>query len=365
MWFYNLGHADWREAITITSALAALRRSGAVLARPWPPTLCVGDLVNLDQVVDAESCLAHGFPVVGSKTRTNALCLAKEQLELRVVLPRGEFATDDQDAGLLRIVLAPFLLACRELGIRAEYKAPREIVTRGRRIAVACKGEMNGCDIVSASLAVDFDADTFAEILHAPNENLRARAGELVHARRTCLREELSALPLFDALEERVCSHMRLIAGGPEQSGLDDAMQSQMRMAAANLPAPLRAHRANGASGDWDVDIGAGTELQQRTCSTPGGFVRATCEWHDGRIVSALLEGNFICHPPGCLQRMEQALVGAAVGQVASKVCSFYRDSGWVTPGIQPGHWTRVLLPLSLEDYAPAQPAHSPGEAEG
>ena len=353
MWFYNLGSANWQKANAITRALAVLGREGVVLTRPQPPALCVGDKVNVDCLVDMGYCRNHDISIVKSPSRTNALCLAQVQLELRIVLPRRRFPLDEQDPGTFPIVLLPLLASCRELGIGAEYKSPNELVVRGRRIAAACLGQMSQSNIFSATLAVQFDADSFAELLKVSDEALHTRLIELVHARRTSVQEELTTLPPCDLLEQKVLAHLRQTFPGLQEGVIDRALQEKMKESPTELP-PRQMRGANGTANDWDVDVGAGTELQQRTCRAPGGFLRATCEWHNSRIVNAMLAGDFLCYPPGYLQRLESALVGVSVGQVAAKVCDFYREFGWVTPGIQPGHWTKVLLPLSLENYTPA-----------
>ncbi len=355
MWFYNLGAAKWQDANAITCALAASGREGIVLARPQPSPVCVGDQVNLPRVVNTSCCRALGIPIVSSQSHTRALCHAQMQLELRVILQRPHPLLPFEGTGNLRLVLAPLLETCRDLNIEAEYKAPNEIVVHGRRIALGCLSERKQCTVLSASLAVDFDADLFAGILNAPGETLRARLVDLVHARRTSIREQVSEIPSIDFLEQKVCAHLRRIVGGFRPGVIDDVDRTTWP---ENTDESLEARGAQPdtrPTNGWNVDIGAGTELQQRTCKAPGGFLRAECEWHNGRLVNALLGGDFLCYPPGHLQRLEALLVGVSTGQVASKVCDFYRESGWVTPGILPGHWARVLSPLSLEDYAPAQ----------
>ncbi len=99
------------------------------------------------------------------------------------------------------------------------------------------------------------------------------------------------------------------------------------------------------ANAGWTIDIGAGTALQDCAYRAPGGFLRATCEWHDNRIARASLTGDFFSFPPGALYQLEQALVGVRADQVATKIQEFYRRLGLVTPGIHAAHWAKVLVP--------------------
>lgn len=124
----------------------------------------------------------------------------------------------------------------------------------------------------------------------------------------------------------------------------DAALRAQMRDRAAALFAPARG-RGRAAVNGWKVDIGAGTELRQCAYKAPGGFLRAVCEWHDGRIVRASLSGDFFCYPPGGLYRLEAALVGVRADPVVAKINDFYRELGLVTPGIRAAHWAKVLAP--------------------
>jgi lipoate-protein ligase A len=359
MWFYNLGATTWQEANAVTCALAALKREAVVLSRPQPPPLCLGDQVSCEHVADVESCCAHGIPIVRSHSRTHALCLTQAQFDLRVILPREHHPLDQPDPETLRLGLAPLLASCREVGIGAEYRAPDEIVAHGRRIARGCQGEVCKCTIACASLALEFDADSFAEMLIAPDENLRSRLVELLRARRTSVAEEMPAPLSSDVLEHSICANLRHAFGELQPGVMDQALMTRMRQLPHEWREPSQGHRVTGGTKGWNVDVGAGTELQQRTCNAPGGLLRATCEWHNRRIVNAMLSGDFLCYPPGCLHRFESALEGVSVGQVAAKVCDFYREFGWITPGVLPGHWTQVLMPLSLEDYAPALPTYS------
>jgi lipoate-protein ligase A len=359
MWFHNLGAATWQDANAITCALAALSRGAIVLSRPHPPPLCLGDQVSCEHMVNVKSCRAHGIPIVRSHSRTHALCFTQAQFDLRVILPREHHPLDQQDPETLRIAMTPLLASCREVGIGAEYRAPDEIVAHGRRIARGCQGEMNMCTVACATLALRFDADSFAEMLTAPDENLRSRLIALVRARRTSVQEEMPEVLPSDMLEHIICANLQVTFGELQPGVMDEALLARIRQAPPELSEPGHARRVNGETKGWTVDVGAGTELQQRTCKAPGGFLRATCEWHNHRIVNAMLAGDFLCYPPGLLHRLETALVGVSVGQVAAKVCDFYREVGWITPGILPGHWTQVLMPLSLEDYTPALPANS------
>lgn len=357
MRFFNLGPATWQESTALVYALAALQREGIVLSRLQPSTLCVGNLVNSDRVVNADYCRACGIEVVSSQTRTNSLCLAKSQLELRLLVPQYHLPLNEDQDQPFRLILSPLLQTCLESGIQAQYRAPNEITVRGRRLAVACKGEMNRCVVVSASLAVEFDAGSFGDALQAPDESLRARLVELVSARRTCLNEELEISEMDGRFEQRLCSSLSDTFGPLEPGIIDDEMWTQIRKYELNGASTRQTRRNNGGANDWNVDVGAGTELQQRSCRAPGGLLRANSEWQDKHIAKTMLSGDFLCYPPGCLQRLEDSLVCASLGQVAAKVCDFYRDAGWITPGILPGHWARVLLPLSLEDYKPVASA--------
>jgi lipoate-protein ligase A len=344
MWFYNLGAATWDAAQAIVGALAQLGREGAVLARLQTPCLCAGGQVDLDQEVDLDFCRAHSISVFHRETRGATLCFAQAQLELQVVVARNHRLLAP-GADKFRAALFPLLETCRDLGLDAACKVPNEIVVGGRRIASACLGEIKESAVIAASLALEFDAALFARVLNAPDQDLRARLAELARTHRTSVREELGALPSSEVLERQVRGHLQSVVGGLRPAEIDLALRARMRDRAAAWLAPARGRRRVAANG-WKVDVGAGAELQQCTYKAPGGFLRAVCEWRDGRIVHASLSGDFFCYPPGALYRLEDALVGARGDQVGAKVGDCYRELGLVTPGVQPAHWAKMLAPV-------------------
>ncbi len=324
-------------------ALAQLGRESAVLSRAASPCLCAGGRVSLDQIVDGNFCRAHDIPVFRRESRSAALCFAQQQLELQIVLPLGHPLLARPDSGKSRPALAPLRETCRALKLDAAYRAPAQIVVRGRRIAKACAGAVHQCTVLAANLVLEFDADRFAQVVNAPDTTHRAWIAESARARRTSLQEELGTLPPIETLEQMVCEQLRAVVGDLQSAPVDDELRALMNNGAAALFAPSRVQSGEATAGAWRVDIGAGTELRRCTYKAPGGFLRATSEWRDGRIARAALGGDFFCYPPGSLYRLEEALVGTRAEQVADKITQAYGRLGLVTPGIHTAHWMRVL----------------------
>jgi lipoate-protein ligase A len=340
---YHLGSARWADTQAIVCALAHLGREGVVLSRAASPCLCAGGHVDLDQVVDHEFCSGNDIPVFRRETRNATICMARSQLELQMVLsPENPVIAGDSagHCGLFE--------TCRSLLLDPSYKSACEIVVGGRRIASACMIQIHQHVVLAASLALDFDAQLFAQALNIPSPELEARVVELARGRRTSLREELGQLPAPDTLEGLVCQHLQPVFGVLPRGDIDVLLCQQMQDD-VHMFSPRRAATGQASAG-WTVDIGAGTALQQCAYRAPGGFLRATCEWHDDRIARASLSGDFFSFPPGALYQLEQALVGVRADQVATKVHEFYRRLGLVTPGIHAAHWARVLVPAQRVD---------------
>jgi hypothetical protein len=201
--------------------------------------------------------------------------------------------------------------------------------------------------ILASSLMLDFSADLFARALNIKDDSLRGRVAELAQLHRTSVYEELGELPSAQRLEALVIDECRLRWGELSMSEPDQALRAQMRDSAAAMFAPQRAQSRERQANGWRLDIGAGTELQQCMTKAPGGFLCATSEWHDGKIVRACLSGDFFCYPPGALFRLESALVGVEADQVERKLGEFYGKLGLVTPGVHAAHWAKVLDPKS------------------
>jgi lipoate-protein ligase A len=298
----------------------------------------------LDQEVDWEYCHSQGIPVYRRSARARITCCAPVQLELQLVLSREHRLLTQTSHGKLRPVLSPLFDTCRDLHVQVAFKSPNELVVGGRRIASACLSEVNDRVVLAASLTLEFDAELFARVLNVPDPVLRGRLAELARAHRTSLREQLGALPPGQQLERRVRGHLQLIAGGLRPGTMDEDLRAQIGAGVGNVFAPARRQGSEAANG-WKVDLGGGAELQQCAYKAPGGFLRAACEWQDGRIVHASLGGEFFCYPPGGLFQLEAALVGVRADQVAAKIDEFYRELGLVTPGIHAAHWAKVLAP--------------------
>ncbi len=343
MLFYHLGSANWHDAQAIVCALAKLGRPSAVLSRESSPCLCAGGRVDLDQTVDTGFCGARGIPLYRRESRHGALCFSQRQLELQIVVPLGHPLLKRPDTAKSRPALIPLRETCRALKLEAAYRAPSQIVVRGRRIGKGCAGPVHQCTVLAASLVLEFDADLFAQVLNAPDPSLRAWIAESARARRTSLLEELGALPPMQTLEECVCEQLRAVVGDLEPAAVDDELRAQMESGAEALFAASRVHAREATGGGWHIDLGAGAELRRCTYKAPGGFLRATCEWRDGKIARAALGGDFFCYPPGTLYRLEEALVGTRADQVTGKITQAYGRLGLVTPGIHAAHWARVL----------------------
>ncbi|MCL4487793.1 MAG: hypothetical protein M1570_06640 [Chloroflexi bacterium] len=348
MLFYNLGTPTWAEAQAITCALAQLKRDAAVLAHLDSPGICVGGQVNVGRQVDMSYCRTRGIPVFQRPVHGHMLCAGASQIELQLVLARNHRLLLQSGSGRFRAALLPLLNTMRDFAVDASYRPPNELVVHGRRIVSACLGEVDHCTVIAAHLALDFDPALLAQALYLPSED-PSRMEELLSAHRTSLREELGTLPSVGQFERRLRSHLQSVVGGLRPGEIDAELQEQMQTSAAlAFASPL------GCGGDtlrngWNLDLGAGGELIQCTYQAPGGFLRATCEWQDGRIARALLSGDFFCYPPGGLFRLEKELIGLTAEEVAMKMGGLYRKLGLVTPGIQSAQWVRVLTPASKQ----------------
>lgn len=343
MWFYDLGGAPWPDVHALARALAQSGRESALVAFPKPACLCVGGEVDFDHLIDSEFCRTQHIPVLRQETRNRAMCFAQSQVELYVILKQGHRVLSQDGNSIFRTVLSPIFDVCQDLQLNPEYRPPNEILVRGRQIAAACVGEVNECIVAAASLVLKFDAESFARLLRTPDENVRARVFDLVGTRRTSLHRELGWLPPPHVLTRTLRNYLQHRVGGLRPGVIDPRLRAQMATAAAQFPAE-RARPAPTRDG-WSLYIGAGAELRGSSHKAPGGFLRATCEWQDGRIVKALLGGSFFCYPPGALLRFEEALVGVSSDQVAAKVDDAYHQLGLVTPGVQPAHWVKALMP--------------------
>jgi hypothetical protein len=76
------------------------------------------------------------------------------------------------------------------------------------------------------------------------------------------------------------------------------------------------------------------------------GLIRVRVAIADDAIGSIQISGDFFMYPEDALWDMERTLVGAKKDRAAilSKVTEFYRNTGVLTPGVEPEDFTEAIV---------------------
>jgi len=76
----------------------------------------------------------------------------------------------------------------------------------------------------------------------------------------------------------------------------------------------------------------------------PGGkLVCIDVEGAEGRIASIRITGDFFLHPEETIEKIENALIGAPVNEVATRVASTLKENDAQFIGVSPGDIERMI----------------------
>ncbi len=255
MELFDLGEVPWEQTQLLYHALPRLGRPAAVLCWPDRPYVCLGFSQDAGEV-DLDFCRRQGLPVFRRAVGGGLVYLDREQVFFHLVLPRG--ARGPVEAIFARC-LEPVVRTLRGLGLPAAIRRPCDVVVRGRKISGNGGGEVNGHPVVVGNVLLDFDYETMARVLSAPDEGFRSLFLGLMRERLTTLRREAPGVG-----REEVRARLRReleSAFGPFAPGrLDGALLREMeavRQEMADLdwpdwqrpPQPVRAVKV--AEGCW------------------------------------------------------------------------------------------------------------------
>lgn len=286
---YDLGRVPWRESQLVYHALPRLGRPALVVCWPDRPYLCLGFSQDLEAEVDLDYCARAALPIFRRAVGGGLVYLDSEQIFFQVVLPRRE-GPFRQVGETYRRCLEPALKTLAALGLSARFRPAADLTVGGRKISGNGGGDLGGHPVVVGNLLVDFDFETMAAALRAPDDFFRSRVRRCMAERLTTLRRELGAAPPRRLLR-RLLIEAFASAFGPFRTGAFDApLAEEMARLGEEMADPNWPDHPPRVGPSRDVKIAEGLYVRhRRSTSHP---LAATWVEEEGRLREVAFSGE-------------------------------------------------------------------------
>lgn len=347
MYLYNLGKVPWHESQTIYHALASLEREALSLVSPATPYVCIGFHQDAHQEVDLDFCRANRIPIFRRDLGGGAVYLDGDQLFFHLILNKDNPAVPKRKEAFYKKFLQPIINVYREIGIPAEFKPVNDVITRTRKISGTGVGEIGDCIVFVGNLILDFNYEMMSRVLKMPDEKFRDKVHKTLFDNLTTIRRELGGKEAAkwdnSQLNNLMAAEFQKILGSMQPVEKDDILNAKMDQLYLRMTKDAWLFQKGKKILGREVKIRAGIEIIQRMNKAAGGLIRADFEIKEDRFGNVSLSGDFFCFPEEAISRLESAIEGQSVDNVASVLKSFYSTQEIETPGIEIKDWLTVL----------------------
>lgn len=331
MELYDLGETSWLETQLIYHALPRLGRPALVVCWPDRPYVCLGFSQDPGQEVDPEYCRRRELPVFRRAVGGGLVYLDRHQVFFQLVLPRRGAVPP---AEIYRRALAPVTAALAALGVAASFRPAADLTVRGRKISGNGGGEIAGHPVVVGNVLLDFDFETMAGALKAPEPVFRRLVGEMMRRRLTTLRRELGRTPARRPLARLMIESFARAFGPFRRGRVDGPLRLEMDLLAAEMSSPDWPDLMPRPAGGRDVKIAEGAYVRHR--SDADGGLWATWAEEEGLLRRVVFGGPATAGRTGEWQALAKALADAPLDAqgLAARLDPWLRsaDRGGVAP---------------------------------
>jgi lipoate-protein ligase A len=347
MELFKLGKIPWEETQLIYHSLALLGREALCLVSPATPYVCIGYHQDLDQEVDLEFCRAHHIPIFRREVGGGAVFLDGNQLFFHLILNRDNPIAPKRIDAFYQKFLKPVIDVHHRIGIPAKYKPVNDLVVQNRKISGTGAGEIGDSIVFVGNLILDFDYETMARVLKIPDEKFRDKVKKTIEENLSTIRRELGEQQ-SDQWDEDTLNHMlaeefEKLLGPLTRAGKDSLLDDQMQALKMKMMHDdwlyLRGKQVDGRV----VKVRSGLEVVQRMHKATGGLIRAEFIVEDGRFKEAVISGDYFCFPKNTVSRLEAAIEGSLVKEIAKVITDFYRTNSFEFPGVEINDWMQLF----------------------
>lgn len=342
---YRLGPVSWADSQALYHVQAHLGQPALNILWPREPYVCIGRFQDLALEVDTERCRERGLPIVRREVGGGAVYLDEGQVFYQLVLP--DRAAGGDYRALFSLGLGGVVAALGQLGVPAEIRGANDVVVAGRKISGNGAGAVGEAAVVVGNILLDFDYEAMAAVLRVPDEKFRDKAYRsmrenlvsLVELRPSATQEQVADV-MVAALAENLAPDYEVVA----RDALPDEVVAALPAMAVRLTDEAWLRSVERRREHRQVRIRQGVTMFENSWKAPGGLIRAHGMLDEGVVDWVSLSGDFFVDPPDGLARMESALEGTAVAQLATVAERFLADSGVTVPGVGPEDIARAVL---------------------
>jgi lipoate---protein ligase len=350
MHIYRLGAVPWQDSQLLYHALPRLDREGLILLAPASPYFCVGYHQDVDQEVDVAYCRENAIPIFRREVGGGAVYLDGDQLFWQLVIHKDNPLVPAGKEAFYRKFLQPPIEAYRALGIPAQYKPVNDIVARDRKVSGTGVGEIEDYIIFVGNLIVDFDYETMARVLKAPDEKFRDKVYKTIRENLSTIKREIDDAPPPDELWTLMADKFAETLGPLEElTSVDEAWRAKTDELAEQFLTDEWLFRSRRRPVKRRVKIRAGVEVRHGVHKATGGLIRALFQVDEDEnegedvIRHVELSGDFFIYPAERLTELEAALVGVRLDEVERTVVRFYAEHEVDSPGVGPSDFAQAL----------------------
>lgn len=238
MRLYRLGEIPWQETQGIYHALAENGQEALVLCRPSDRYVCLGFHDDLQQEINIEYCRQNAIPLIRRETGGGVVLLDRNQLFFQLILRKDNPLLSVRRDRFFQTFLQPAVDTLRDYGLSSEIQNPADIVIKGRKISGNGAGDINGYAVYIGNILLDFDRQTMANVLNAPNDLFRQYTRTSMERHLTTLYQELGSSYDTQALEERLINHFSRLLPELKTAEYTNVLKQSAVTAAERLMSP-------------------------------------------------------------------------------------------------------------------------------
>lgn len=353
----ELGGIEPVATQAVYEATAIARSKGAVpdtLIICWPrsPLVCVGYFQEVEKEVDVDYCERKKTPVVRRILGGGAVYLDSNQVFYQIIGRRGGKVIPVDIEAIFRKMLDAPTKTCRELGVPAVYKPVNDIEVEGRKISGNGAGEVDGIAILTGNIILDFNYDEMTKILRVPDEKFRDKLTKSLRERVTTLKRELGWIPEHQKVKELLVKNFEETIGVKFIS--EPLTQEERRLLDKLMREKYLSEKWTYENSDRHptlsqariVKVSGRSIIGQGVYKSPGGLIRVTAEFVEGKVNDILISGDFTFIPSTEIRKLERTLVGIKLDEktLTNVTARFYEENRIESPGTTPTDFAKAIL---------------------
>jgi lipoate-protein ligase A len=352
----DLGGIESVATQAVYEAVATARSKGTVsdtLIICWPksPIVCIGFFQEVDKEVDIDYCSKKKIPIVRRILGGGAVYLDSNQVFYQIIGQRGGEVIPTDVGAIFRKLLRGPVKTCQEIGISASYKPINDIEVEGRKISGNGAGEIDGITILTGNIILDFNYDEMTKILKVPDEKFRDKLIKSLRERVTTVKRELGQVPSHQKVKELLVKNFEETLGIKLDS--KSLTKDEQRLLERLTKEKYLSKRWTNENSNRHpallqrvVKVSGHSIVGQGVYKSPGGLIRVTGEFVEGKINDVLISGDFTFLPTSKITELEKILPAVVLEEqtLTNAIEGFYEKNEIESPGTTPSDFAKAIL---------------------